>query len=129
MIERAIERRILDKLSPKKAIILLGPRQVGKSTLIKKIADNLNVPMVVYDGDEAAVRASFKDAGLEKLRSFVGSNQLLIVDEAQRIENIGLALKIVIDQIGSVKIIATVANGSSTSFLSVLPKWCSTVIL
>lgn len=107
MIERIISSQIIKLLSPKKAIILLGPRQAGKSTLIKKIVADLREKVQVYNGDEPQVRAAFKEAGVEKLKSLLGNANLLFIDEAQRIENIGLCLKIIIDQIGTVKIIAT----------------------
>lgn len=63
--------------------------------------------MQQLNGDEPQVRAALKDAGAERLRSIVGNASLLTIDEAQRIENIGLALKIIIDQLGTVQVIAT----------------------
>lgn len=115
MIERAIQQMLKDRLSPKKAIILLGPRQAGKSTLVKRLVDDLGLKVKMYNGDEPQVRASFKDVGAEQLKTIIGDASLLVIDEAQRIENIGLALKIIIDQIGTTKIIAT---GSSAFELS-----------
>ena len=110
MISRSIQQHIEQRLSPKKAAIILGPRQAGKSTMIKAIIENQNLAVQQYNGDEPQVRAAFQDVGLERLKSLVGNADLLVIDEAQRIENIGLALKIIIDQIGTVKIIA---SGSS----------------
>jgi uncharacterized protein len=110
MISRSIQQHIEQRLSPKKAAIILGPRQAGKSTIIKAIIENQSLAVQQYNGDEPQVRAAFQDVGVERLKSLVGNADLLVIDEAQRIENIGLALKIIIDQIGTVKIIA---SGSS----------------
>ncbi len=110
MISRSIQQHIEQRLSPKKAAIILGPRQAGKSTMIKAIIENQSLAVKQYNGDEPQVRAAFQDVGVERLKSLVGNADLLVIDEAQRIENIGLALKIIIDQIGTVKILA---SGSS----------------
>ena len=110
MISRSIQQHIEQRLSPKKVAIILGPRQAGKSTMIKAIIKNQSLTVQEYNGDEPQVRAAFQDVGVERLKSLVGNADLLVIDEAQRIENIGLALKIIIDQIGTVKIIA---SGSS----------------
>jgi len=110
MISRSIQHYIEGRLSAKKAAIILGPRQAGKSTMIKSIIENQHLKVQQYNGDEPQVRAAFEDVGVERLKTLVGNADLLVIDEAQRIENIGLALKIIIDQIGTVKIIA---SGSS----------------
>lgn len=108
MISRLIKRNIDQRFKDRKAIILIGPRQVGKSTLLEDYFSHEKV--MVLNGDDADTRELFKDANVSKLKRWIGTNELLIIDEAQRIENIGLGLKIIIDQIKQVKIIA---SGSS----------------
>lgn len=107
MISRFIEKSILAHLNDKKAIILLGPRQVGKSTLLLQLTPLLKLPITLFNGDEADVRVLFKEATSTKLRSIIGNANTIIIDEAQRIENIGLCIKLIIDVLQNVKVIAT----------------------
>lgn len=115
MINRYIEQHIIDKLFKGRAIILYGPRQVGKTTLLKKIISQLNVPYLLLNGDEPDVRNNFLNITSTQLRLMIGNAKVVIIDEAQRIENIGICLKLIIDQIDGVQVIAT---GSSAFELS-----------
>ena len=92
-------------------MIILGPRQVGKTTLVKNILSSLDIDAAYWNGDEADIRANFENANSGKLKGLIGISKLLVIDEAQRIQNIGLSLKLIIDQIPNVKLIAT---GSSS---------------
>jgi hypothetical protein len=108
MIKRAIEPQIQAKIGKGKAVILIGPRQVGKTTLLKKIAENSEY--LFLDGDDSTVRNLLANANTEQLKSIIGKNKTVFVDEAQRIENIGLTLKIITDQFKDVQLFA---SGSS----------------
>lgn len=110
MIERILYKNITEKLSSGKVIILIGPRQVGKTTLINKITDNKE-DVLFLDGDDPSVRSMLTNPNTEELRSIIGNNKFTFIDEAQRIENIGLTLKIIHDQIKSTQLIVT---GSSS---------------
>ncbi len=79
------------------AIVLIGPRQVGKTTLIQKIADSLNKKYVYYNCDDFDVKKSFENASLKQLAALVGNNEIIIIDEVQRVENIGVTLKLLVD--------------------------------
>lgn len=94
----------------KKAIIILGPRQVGKSTLIQQITQKKE-GVIIWNGDEADIRTMLANPTSSLLKNYIGDSQLLIIDEAQRVENIGLLIKLITDQIPNVKVIAT---GSSS---------------
>lgn len=107
MINRAIENIVVKKLTDKKAIILLGPRQSGKSTLLEMLSPQLKQPVLWWNGDETDVRAFLEKPTSTLLRSLIGKNKTVIIDEAQRIENIGLCIKLITDNIKQVKIIAT----------------------
>ncbi|MBN1217180.1 MAG: ATP-binding protein [Candidatus Lokiarchaeota archaeon] len=110
MIKRILEQKIIDNFNSRKAIIITGPRQVGKTTLIKSIfADNKDV--LWLNGDETDVQKLFENMSSTRMRAILGKNKFLVIDEAQRINNIGLALKIIIDEIPKVQLIAT---GSSS---------------
>lgn len=107
MIERSIEHIILKKLKDRKAIILLGPRQAGKSTLMHLIHEKFSQPVTWWNGDETDIRSMLEHPTSTKLKSLIGNNKTLIIDEAQRIENIGLCIKLITDNIKNVKVIAT----------------------
>ncbi|MBN9352167.1 MAG: ATP-binding protein [Chitinophagaceae bacterium] len=111
MIERAIKGIILKKLADKKIIILLGPRQTGKSTLLQLLQKDFKTPVAWWNGDETDIRTLLENPTSTKLKSLIGKSKTLIIDEAQRIENIGICLKLITDNIRNVKVIAT---GSSS---------------
>jgi predicted AAA+ superfamily ATPase len=106
MINRVARHLITDKLNKGKVILLFGPRQTGKTTLLHQIFDD--VPNVLWlNGDEPDVQQLFENASSDRLKSVFGDCKTVILDEAQRIVNIGLALKLIADQLKDVQIIAT----------------------
>jgi len=107
MINRDIAPSVNSRLADEKAIILLGPRQVGKSTLLKQLAPALRQKVVEWSGDDADVRTLLANPTATLLRQYIGAAKTLVIDEAQRIENIGLCIKLIVDQIPGVKVIAT----------------------
>jgi len=107
MISRAIANSIQKRLKDEKAIILLGPRQVGKSTLLQQLSSKFAKPVMWWNGDDADIRTILSNTTATSLRSLLGKSRTLIIDEAQRIENIGLSIKLMIDQLKDVKVIAT----------------------
>jgi len=106
MIERAIKPHISDKLGKGKAILLFGPRQTGKTTLLHQILDEKQDVMWLY-GDEADVQHLFENATSTRLKSVFGTSKTIVVDEAQRIANIGVKLKLITDQLKDIQLIAT----------------------
>jgi uncharacterized protein len=102
MIERALKSRIVSKNNKGKAIILLGPRQVGKTTLIKSILKE--DPYLFLDCDDPTVRSLLEEPNTEKLKSIIGNHKLVFIDEAQRISNIGITLKLITDQFKDVQL-------------------------
>ena len=109
-IKRAISKKIQNRLFENKAIIVLGPRQVGKTTMIKQILKK-QTSILYLNGDDADIRDLLANTTSTKLKNIIGNNKIIFIDEAQRIENIGITLKIIIDQISNVQVIAT---GSSS---------------
>lgn len=114
MIERLLQNKIKEKFFKGKAIIILGPRQVGKTTLIKELTSQ-NENVLWLNGDEPDVQAIFTNISAARLKSILGGKNILIIDEAQRIENIGIRLKLVTDTLKDVQLIA---SGSSSFELS-----------
>ncbi len=110
MIKRQLLNRILERLFDKKVIIVLGPRQTGKTTLLKELVLLSNKDSLWWNGDEPDIRQMLNKPNSTLLKSLIGSHELLIIDEAQRIENIGLCIKLIYDNIEGVKVIA---SGSS----------------
>jgi uncharacterized protein len=115
MIERVLQKAIKERLFKGKALLLFGARQTGKSTLAEAILQKQEKPWMVMNGDDADVRAILSSTSAAKLKALIGKNEILLIDEAQRIENIGLTIKIITDQIKNVQVIAT---GSSSFELS-----------
>jgi predicted AAA+ superfamily ATPase len=111
MLKRYLLASLLAQLDLGKALILLGPRQCGKTTLLKMLFERQQEPFVWWNGDEPDIRALLPTATSSRLRQLIGRNRLLIIDEAQRIENIGLVLKLIVDNLPEVKVIA---SGSSS---------------
>lgn len=99
LIPRTLYSTILSRLAPGKAVIVLGPRQAGKSTILDEIGKQSTLKILRLDCDDAMVRQRLQDQSLPNLQSLVGDAELLLIDEAQRVKNIGLTLKIIIDQI------------------------------
>ncbi len=108
MIKRILEEKIAQKLDKGKAILVIGPRQVGKTTLINSILENR--AHLFLDGDDSTVRNLLTDPNTEQLKSIIGNHNTLFIDEAQRIENIGLTLKIITDQFKNTQLLV---SGSS----------------
>ncbi|MEP0862094.1 MAG: ATP-binding protein [Ignavibacterium sp.] len=115
MIKRALQPIIESKLFKGKIIIIYGARQVGKTTLIKSIQQNFIDKSLYLNCDEPDIRALLTDSTSARLKSIVGNKELVLIDEAQRVKNIGLTLKLFADEIKNVQVIAT---GSSSFELS-----------
>ena len=107
MMPRIIEKDIKDDLFRGKAIIITGPRQVGKTTLMELIRSTSDQPTLWLNCDEPDIRLMLEDATSIKLRNLVGDHRLVFIDEAQRVRNIGVTLKLLVDQLKDVQIIAT----------------------
>lgn len=106
MIKRAIEERIHNALAKKKIVTIMGPRQVGKSTLagamIPEDANDLEI-----NGDNTDVQTMFVNVDDTKMKVLIGNKNFLFVDEAQKIGNVGNMLKIVAEKFDDVKVIVT----------------------
>ena len=97
-------------LGNRKAIVIMGARQVGKSTLLHEIFDTREDVLWMY-GDDIDVQTFFRDITSARLRLFLEKKKFLIIDEAQRIPDIGLKIKLITDQIPEVQVVVT---GSSS---------------
>ncbi len=107
MINRLLTSPIKASMFGGKVIILTGPRQVGKTTLARNLVEGSGVKYTWFNADEPDVRATFTDITSTRLRELFGSSRLIVIDEAQRIFNIGLTLKLAVDNINDIQVIAT----------------------
>ena len=120
LIKRQLQSKIQDLMFQGKAIVLIGARQVGKSTLFQQILDSedLQVPreqILQLDCDDATVRTLLEHSdNLNDMRNLVANNRIIMVDEAQRIQGIGLILKLITDHFKDVQLLVT---GSSSFVL------------
>jgi len=115
IIQRTIQNSIKKSLFKGKIIIIYGARQVGKTTLVKEILKDYPQNSEYYNCDEIDIRQSLIDKTSTELKVLFGNKKLVILDEAQRVKNIGLTLKIIADNFSDLQIIAT---GSSSFDLS-----------
>ncbi len=110
MIKRILQDVIKQRLYKGKAIVLIGARQVGKTTLLKEIFPNQN-DLLWFNADDLPVRDFFSNVTIERFRSMIGKNKIVVIDEAQRIENVGIKMKLITDNFPDVQLVVT---GSSS---------------
>lgn len=111
MITRILQSKLESRIDFKKAILIFGPRQVGKTTLTKALADSLSIPFEYFNGDNTMTKNLWSINNIEALKLSFGNKKLVILDEAQMIEQIGLILKQLIDADLGIQFIVT---GSSS---------------
>lgn len=110
MIKRILHDVIKQRLYKGKAIVLIGARQVGKTTLLKEIFPTQN-DMLWFNADDMPVRDFFSNVTIERYRSMIGKNRIVVIDEAQRIENVGIKMKLITDNFPGIQLVVT---GSSS---------------
>ena len=108
---RELSNLILNKLQPNKVVILYGAGRVGKTMLVKEILANVNEPILRLNGDDINVHDKLSIRSIENYKQILGTYKLLYIDEAQKIPEIGLKLKLMIDEIEGLRIII---SGSSS---------------
>ena len=116
-IQRDLKAVLDSKIGKGKVLLLIGPRQVGKTTLLKNILTSVSSEKKVqfWNCDESDVRQFLSEANSAKLKSFVGNSDFIVIDEAQRVKDIGLTIKLLHDSFPNVQLAVT---GSSSLDLS-----------
>lgn len=114
-IVRELEQVVISKLFKNKAIIIIGPRQVGKTTLLHLIAEKVNKKLLFLNCDEPDIRKNLELPTSTQLKALIGNAELVLIDEAQRVKDIGITLKLLIDNLPDKQVIVT---GSSALELS-----------
>ena len=109
MVNRLI--KIEDLISPKRVLIIYGPRRVGKTTLLRNFLSNTKLKCKFDTGENIRLKALFDSGNIEQLKEYASGYELIAIDEAQAIPHIGAGLKMMVDSIPGLHIIVT---GSSS---------------
>ena len=115
MIVRKQVDYALARLFKGKAFIVFGPRQTGKTTFVEQLLEKVNKKTLYLNGDDTDVRETLAKPNASQIAQMLGDYEVLFLDEAQRINDVGLLIKIIVDRFKSVQVIAT---GSSAFELS-----------
>ena len=115
LVNRIIEPQILESLTSNKVIVLIGPRRVGKTILIEQITRKAEEPYLLLNGEDFSVVELLERRSIQNYRNLLGDRKLLLIDEAQKIPDIGNILKLMVDHIKDLKILVT---GSSAFDIS-----------
>jgi len=113
MYSRYLKEIIEVRIGSGKAIVVIGPRQVGKTTLIETILNTKNY--LLLDGDDPKTRTLLTEPNTEQIRTILGKHKIVFIDEAQRINGIGLTMKIITDRFKDIQLFT---SGSSSFDLS-----------
>lgn len=115
MVNRLITNIVKQKFFKGKAVIVVGPRQVGKTTLLKMLANEYDLKVLVWNCDEPDVRRKLSEPTSTMLGNETAGYDIVFIDEAQRVQNIGITLKLLIDNYPEKQVVVT---GSSAIELS-----------
>jgi hypothetical protein len=99
-------------LKPNRVLVLYGPRQVGKTTLLKDYLSSAPFRYRLDSGEDVRIQKILEYPDFARIREYASGYDLLAIDEAWKIRNVGQALKILVDQVPGIRVIAT---GSSSS--------------
>jgi uncharacterized protein len=127
MISRTIEKKLREQIDHKKAILIFGPRQVGKTTLVKDLVKKIGEEFVYFNGDEVITRNLWRNGEISALIQSFGDKKLVILDEAQMVEEIGSICKQIIDSELDIQLILTGSSALNMANLAQEPltgrKW------
>ena len=111
MIERILQTEIENRLRPQKVLLLFGARRVGKTVLLREILGDFEGKSLLLNGESQDTIRLLENRTVDNYRRLFSNIELLAIDEAQHILEIGLKLKLIVDEVPGIKVIAT---GSSS---------------
>jgi len=115
ILDRVLEKQILQKLSANKVVVLLGARRIGKTVLLTQVMGQLDSPYLFLNGEDFETIELLERRSIQHYISILGDRNILIIDEAQKVPEIGKILKLIVDGIKGIKILVT---GSSAFDIS-----------
>lgn len=110
-IKRTLQDKISERIEPGKVVIIYGARRVGKTILMKEIVNNFNGKIMLLNGEDFDVQTLLANRSVANFRHILSGIDLLAIDEAQNIPDIGSVLKLIVDEIPTIRVIA---SGSSS---------------
>jgi len=110
-IERLIQQRITLRLQPNKVILLFGARRVGKTVLVREIVKQFEGKHLLLNGEDMNTLLLLEQQTVSNYKYLLNGIELLVIDEAQNIPDIGRKLKLIVDEIPEIKVLA---SGSSS---------------
>jgi predicted AAA+ superfamily ATPase len=110
-IKRTLERSVLERLIPNKVVLVFGARRVGKTVMMRHIIDNYQGKTLMLNGEDYDAQALLADSSIANYRHLLEGIDLLTIDEAQNIPDIGAKLKLMVDEVPGIRILA---SGSSS---------------
>jgi hypothetical protein len=106
-VERELQEKIIKKLRPNKVVVITGARRAGKTFLLKEIISGIEEDYFFLNGEDINTHILLEKRSAENYRNILGPKKILIIDEAQKIPEIGSILKLIVDEIEGIRIIAT----------------------
>ncbi len=107
LIDRTILPQLIKSLVPNKVVVLVGPRRVGKTVLINQVIKELTDSYLLLSGEDFEVLSLLENRSIQNYKNILGDIKLLVIDEAQKIPDIGNKLKLMVDHIEGLKILIT----------------------
>ena len=111
ILDRVLRTKIQDKLLPNKVILLFGARRVGKTVLLRQIIENYEGRLLLMNGEDGDSLALLNERSISNYQNLLKGIDLLIIDEAQNIPDIGQKLKLIVDEVDQIRVIT---SGSSS---------------
>ena len=110
-IKRILQDRIMSRIAPNKAVLIFGARRVGKTVLMRQVINDFSGKTMLLNGEDYDTIALLEEKSIANYRRLLEGIDLLAIDEAQNIPDIGAKLKLIVDEIEGIRI---VASGSSS---------------
>ncbi len=107
ILTRIIEDQVLSNLTSGKVLLLLGARRTGKTVLLRQLTRRMDEPYLLLNGEDVTSVEWLSRRSVQNYQSLIGDRRVLIIDEAQRVPEIGQALKLMVDEIRNLKILVT----------------------
>ncbi|MBR6310729.1 MAG: ATP-binding protein [Paludibacteraceae bacterium] len=111
IVNRAIYQKIQEHLQPNKAVLVFGARRVGKTILLQQIVNSFTGKVMLLNGEDFDAQVLLAEQSIANYRRLLENVDLLVIDEAQNITNIGAKLKLIVDEVPNIRV---VASGSSS---------------